>query len=91
MDLCKLRREKTSIRTQNFAFDLVDSEHRTVVYHRWLGEADQVVVGVNKFTVVEPPPSGLLKVKEEVEISQKKSLAATKQRKSRRAVAARRA
>jgi len=37
-----------------------------------------IIVGVNKFTVKEPPPTGLLKVKAEVEISQKKSLATMK-------------
>ena len=38
-------------------------------------EGHKAIVGVNKFTVEEPPPTGLLKVKEEVERSQKKSLA----------------
>ena len=33
-----------------------------------------IIVGVNKFTVKEPPPTGLLRVKEEVEIFQKRSL-----------------
>ena len=33
-----------------------------------------IIVGVNKFTIQEPPPTGLLKIKEEVEIFQKKAL-----------------
>jgi 1,4-alpha-glucan branching enzyme len=46
-DVAKLRRERTSIRTPNFGFLLIDSPRRLVVYHRWLGEADQVVVAAN--------------------------------------------
>lgn len=46
-DVAKLRRERTSLRTPNFAFQLIDAQQRVVVYHRWLGEADQVVVAAN--------------------------------------------
>jgi methylmalonyl-CoA mutase N-terminal domain/subunit len=47
-------------------------------YQKSIEKNELIIVGVNKFTVQEPPPTGLLKVKEEVEISQKKSLAALK-------------
>jgi len=43
-------------------------------------------VGVNKFTIEEPPPTGLLKVKEAVEISQKKALAEMKSKRDGSAV-----
>jgi 1,4-alpha-glucan branching enzyme len=46
-DLCRLRRERTSIRTANFEFLWIDPPGRTVSYHRWLGEADHVVVAAN--------------------------------------------
>jgi 1,4-alpha-glucan branching enzyme len=46
-DVCRLRRERTSIRTPNFAFKLIDPAQRVVVYHRWLGEADHVVVAAS--------------------------------------------
>jgi 1,4-alpha-glucan branching enzyme len=46
-DMAKLRRERTSTRTDNFAFDLIDPARRVVVYHRWLGEADKVLVAAN--------------------------------------------
>ncbi|HQE26451.1 MAG TPA: alpha-amylase family glycosyl hydrolase [Phycisphaerae bacterium] len=46
-DMVRLRRERTSTRTDNFAFDLIDAARRVVVYHRWLGDADQVLVAAN--------------------------------------------
>jgi len=49
-------------------------------YQRDIETDDLVIVGVNKFTVQEPPPKDLLKVKEEVEIGQKQSLAEMKAR-----------
>jgi methylmalonyl-CoA mutase N-terminal domain/subunit len=47
-------------------------------YQRSIETSDTLIVGVNKFVVEEPPPTGLLKVKEAVEIAQKKSLAEMK-------------
>jgi len=44
-------------------------------YQKAIEKEELIIVGVNKFTIKEPPPSGLLKIKEEVEIAQKKSLA----------------
>lgn len=46
-DMCKLRRERTSLRGPEICFDLIDPRRRVVVYHRSLGEADQVVVAAN--------------------------------------------
>jgi methylmalonyl-CoA mutase, N-terminal domain len=57
-------------------------------YQRAIETEDLVIVGVNKFAIEEPPPSGLLKIKEEVEISQKKGLAEMKSRRDNVAVAA---
>ncbi|MBT0651576.1 acyl-CoA mutase large subunit family protein [Geomobilimonas luticola] len=59
-------------------FQQKEIQDSAYAYQRGIETDDLVIVGVNKFTVAEPPPSGLLKVKEEVEISQKKSLAAMK-------------
>ena len=39
---------------------------------------DMIIVGVNKFALEEPPPANLLRVKAEVEVAQKKSLAGMK-------------
>jgi methylmalonyl-CoA mutase N-terminal domain/subunit len=47
-------------------------------YQKAIESGDQVIVGVNKFTIQEPPPADLLKIKEEVEIAQKKALAKMK-------------
>ncbi|BCS55665.1 methylmalonyl-CoA mutase [Geobacter sp. SVR] len=57
-------------------------------YQKAIENNDMVIVGVNKFAVKEPAPSGLLKVKEEVEISQKTSLAQMKAGRDNAAVAA---
>jgi methylmalonyl-CoA mutase, N-terminal domain len=59
-------------------FQQKEIQDSAYAYQRGIETDDLVIVGVNKFTVAEPPPSGLLKVKEEVEISQKKSLAGMK-------------
>lgn len=47
-------------------------------YQKAIEKGDLIIVGVNKFTITEPAPTGLLRIKEEVEIAQKKSLAAMK-------------
>jgi methylmalonyl-CoA mutase N-terminal domain/subunit len=56
-------------------------------YQRDIEKDDLVIVGVNKFTVQEPPPKDLLRVKEAVEIGQKKSLAEMKAKRDNAAVA----
>ena len=48
----------------------------------------QVIVGVNKFTVTEAPPTNLLRIKQEMEIEQRQSLAAMKAGRDAAAVAA---
>ncbi|GFE57211.1 methylmalonyl-CoA mutase [Geobacter sp. AOG1] len=59
-------------------FQQKEIQDSAYAYQRGIETEDLIIVGVNKFTVAEPPPTGLLKVKEEVEISQKKSLAGMK-------------
>jgi len=56
-------------------------------YQRDIEKDELVIVGVNKFTVQEPPPKDLLRVKEAVEIGQKKSLAEMKAKRDNAAVA----
>jgi methylmalonyl-CoA mutase N-terminal domain/subunit len=57
-------------------------------YQKAIEKGELIIVGVNKFTIQEPAPTGLLKVKEEVEISQKKSLAEVKSKRDNAAVQA---
>ncbi|KAA0891706.1 acyl-CoA mutase large subunit family protein [Oryzomonas rubra] len=59
-------------------FQQKEIQDSAYAYQKAIESSDMVIVGVNKFTVQEPPPTGLLKVKEEVEISQKQSLGAVK-------------
>ncbi|ABQ24866.1 acyl-CoA mutase large subunit family protein [Geotalea uraniireducens] len=59
-------------------FQQKEIQDSAFAYQRAIETNELVIVGVNKFTIQEPPPSGLLKVKEEVEIFQKKSLAELK-------------
>ena len=59
-------------------FQQKEIQDSAFAYQRAIETNELVIVGVNKFTIQEPPPSGLLKVKEEVEIFQKKSLAQLK-------------
>ncbi len=47
-------------------------------YQRSIESGDRVVVGVNKFTQEEPPPTGLLRVNPAVETAQRKKLDADK-------------
>lgn len=56
-------------------FQQKEIQDSAYAYQKSIEKNELIIVGVNKFTVQEPPPTGLLKVKEEVEISQKKSLA----------------
>ncbi|MDR3579347.1 MAG: methylmalonyl-CoA mutase family protein [Oryzomonas sp.] len=59
-------------------FQQKEIQDSAYAYQKSIESSDMVIVGVNKFAVQEPPPTGLLRVKEEVEIAQKKSLAAVK-------------
>ncbi len=59
-------------------FQQKEIQDSAYAYQKSIESSDLVIVGVNKFTVQEPPPTGLLKVKEAVEISQKSSLGAMK-------------
>jgi methylmalonyl-CoA mutase N-terminal domain/subunit len=56
-------------------FQQKEIQDSAYAYQRAIETNEMVIVGVNKFMVEEPPPSGLLRVKEEVERSQKKSIA----------------
>ena len=47
-------------------------------YQKSVETEDQVIVGVNRFIVEEAAPTNLLRVKQEMEIEQRKSLAAVK-------------
>ncbi|NJD90968.1 MAG: methylmalonyl-CoA mutase [Geobacter sp.] len=69
-------------------FQQKEIQDSAYAYQRSIETDDLIIVGVNKFTVKEPPPSGLLKVKEEVEISQKASLSAMKAKRDNGAVKA---
>ena len=59
-------------------FQQKEIQDSAYAYQKSIEKNELIIVGVNKFTVQEPPPTGLLKVKAEVEIFQKKSLAAMK-------------
>jgi methylmalonyl-CoA mutase N-terminal domain/subunit len=59
-------------------FQQKEIQDSAYAYQKDIEKDRLIIVGVNKFTVDEPPPTGLLRVKEEVEISQKASLAAMK-------------
>jgi len=59
-------------------FQQKEIQDSAYAYQKAIEKEELIIVGVNKFTVHEPPPTGLLKVKEEVEISQKKSLGTMK-------------
>ena len=59
-------------------FQQKEIQDSAYAYQRAIETDDLVIVGVNKFTIEEPPPTGLLRVKAEVEIAQKKALAAVK-------------
>jgi len=45
--MCRLRRSRSSLRSDYFEMPLLDESKRCIVYHRLLGESDQVVVAVN--------------------------------------------
>ncbi|NPA25219.1 MAG: methylmalonyl-CoA mutase, partial [Deltaproteobacteria bacterium] len=47
-------------------------------YQKSVESGEQVIVGVNKFTIEEAPPANLLRIKPEMEIEQRNNLAAMK-------------
>ncbi len=57
-------------------FQQKEIQDSAYAYQRAIETDDMIIVGVNKFTVENEPAPELLKIKEEVEIAQKKSLAA---------------
>jgi len=59
-------------------FQQKEIQDSAYAYQRSIETNDLIIVGVNKFTVKDEPAPDLLKVKEEVEIAQKKSLGAMK-------------
>jgi len=59
-------------------FQQKEIQDSAYAYQKGIETSDLIIVGVNKFTVKNEPMPELLKVKEEVEISQKKSLGAMK-------------
>ena len=60
-------------------FQQKEIQDSAYAYQRAIEKDEIVIVGVNKFTVQEGAPQGLLRVKEEVEINQKKALAKIKE------------
>ncbi len=59
-------------------FQQKEIQDSAYAYQKGIESSDLVIVGVNKFTVSGETPPELLKIKEEVEIAQKASLAAMK-------------
>jgi len=59
-------------------FQQKEIQDSAYAYQRAIEKDELVIVGVNKFTVEEGAPQGLLRVKEAVEINQKKALARVK-------------
>jgi methylmalonyl-CoA mutase N-terminal domain/subunit len=61
-------------------FQQKEIQDSAYAYQKAIESSDLVIVGVNRFTIEEPPPTGLLRIKEEVEIAQKSNLAGMKER-----------
>lgn len=59
-------------------FQQKEIQDSAYAYQRAIETEDLIIVGVNKFTIKNEPQPELLKIKEEVEIAQKKALATTK-------------
>jgi methylmalonyl-CoA mutase N-terminal domain/subunit len=59
-------------------FQQKEIQDSAYAYQKAIESKDLVIVGVNQFTVKEAPPKDLLKIKPEVEIAQKTSLAKVK-------------
>jgi methylmalonyl-CoA mutase N-terminal domain/subunit len=60
-------------------FQQKEIQDSAYAYQRSIEKQETIIVGVNKFTVEEGAPQGLLRVKEEVEVNQKKALAKIKE------------
>jgi methylmalonyl-CoA mutase N-terminal domain/subunit len=69
-------------------FQQKEIQDSAYAYQRAIETDDLIIVGVNKFTVKDETPPELLKIKEEVEIAQKASLAAMKRKRDAEAVRA---
>ncbi|HEY6872260.1 MAG TPA: methylmalonyl-CoA mutase family protein [Geobacteraceae bacterium] len=59
-------------------FQQKEIQDSAYAYQRAIETSDTVIVGVNRFTIENEPQPELLKIKEEVEIAQKKGLAGMK-------------
>ncbi|HBA88672.1 MAG TPA: methylmalonyl-CoA mutase [Geobacter sp.] len=59
-------------------FQQKEIQDSAYAYQRAIEKNETIIVGVNKFTVEEGAPQGLLRVKEEVEVNQKAALAKMK-------------
>ena len=59
-------------------FQQKEIQDSAYAYQRAIEKDETIIVGVNKFTVAEGAPQGLLRVKEEVEVNQKSALAKVK-------------
>jgi methylmalonyl-CoA mutase N-terminal domain/subunit len=69
-------------------FQQKEIQDSAYAYQKGIESDDLIIVGVNKFTVSGETPPELLKIKEEVEIAQKASLAAMKGKRDDAAVKA---
>jgi len=69
-------------------FQQKEIQDSAYAYQKAIEKEELIIVGVNKFTVQNEVPPELLKVKEEVEIAQKKSLAEMKSGRDAAAVSA---
>lgn len=67
-------------------FQQKEIQDSAYAYQKAIEKNELVIVGVNKFTIEEPPPAGLLKISGEVEIAQKKALADVKAKRDNAAV-----
>jgi methylmalonyl-CoA mutase N-terminal domain/subunit len=69
-------------------FQQKEIQDSAYAYQKAIESNDLVIVGVNKFTIQNEPQPELLKIKEEVEIAQRASLSAMKERRDETAVKA---
>ncbi len=64
----------------NRGFQQKEIQDSAYAYQKAIESDDQIIVGVNRFKTEEEPPKDLLRIKPEVEIAQKKALAASEGR-----------
>ncbi len=69
-------------------FQQKEIQDSAYAYQKAIEKNELIIVGVNKFTIQEPPPTGLLKITGEVETTQKKGLAEVKAKRDNAAVKA---